>query len=346
MRTGPVELAHLGDDEATAAAARAISSLTHPHDLAADACVLWSIAIDRAVQEGRLDGIWDGLAMVPSERRQFWEDTITTAETASIESLRTSGYVVTTLQAAHWAMTSTATITGPGHLAAALRQAVAIGGDTDTIAAIVGALLGKQQSSGAERWRRPRHDVVIDKDNPSRDTQITGPQDTGAPIVASASVLKRKVAGRGHYASPALRSRGQPSSACPRRHDRRSRGNSRLRLTAAQSNSAAGATDMSDNDPWLNRRPAHGDRRLSPSRRDRRYSLHIPSYLLHGVHHRHNWTPHSHWSADNDRDDRSPRGCVGRQHELLRVTLVPQRLGRRRTGRSVRRVDILGAASQ
>ncbi|MGH8981626.1 MAG: ADP-ribosylglycohydrolase family protein [Acidimicrobiales bacterium] len=61
MRTGPVALAHLGDDEALATAARAISALTHPHDLAGDACVLWCIAIDRAVREGRLDGIWDGL---------------------------------------------------------------------------------------------------------------------------------------------------------------------------------------------------------------------------------------------------------------------------------------------
>ncbi len=156
MRTGPVALAHLGDDEAIASAARAISALTHPHPLAGDACVLWSIAIDRAVREGRLDGIWDGLALLASERRQFWEEMITTAETLPIGKLRPNGYVLTALQAAHRAITSTAAAEGAGHLEAGLRQAVAIGDDTDTVAAIAGALLGARYGASAVpfAWRR------------------------------------------------------------------------------------------------------------------------------------------------------------------------------------------------
>ncbi|MGH9109193.1 MAG: ADP-ribosylglycohydrolase family protein, partial [Acidimicrobiales bacterium] len=156
MRTGPVALAHLGDDEGLARAARAVSSLTHPHHLAGDACVLWCVAIDRAVREGRLDGIWEGLSLLPPERRGFWEETITTAETAPIESLRTMGYVVTSLQAAHRAITSTAHIEGAARLEAALRQAVGIGGDTDTVAAITGALIGARYGASAVPfpWRR------------------------------------------------------------------------------------------------------------------------------------------------------------------------------------------------
>jgi ADP-ribosylglycohydrolase len=41
MRTAPVALAHLGDDDAIAAAAQAISALTHADPQAGEACVLW-----------------------------------------------------------------------------------------------------------------------------------------------------------------------------------------------------------------------------------------------------------------------------------------------------------------
>ena len=44
MRTGPVALAHLGDQAAIADAARRIAELTHADPLAGDSCVLWSLA--------------------------------------------------------------------------------------------------------------------------------------------------------------------------------------------------------------------------------------------------------------------------------------------------------------
>jgi hypothetical protein len=51
-------------------AATAIASLTHADRFAAESCVLWCIiAIDRAVREQRLDGIWDGIGLLPSDRR-------------------------------------------------------------------------------------------------------------------------------------------------------------------------------------------------------------------------------------------------------------------------------------
>lgn len=66
MRTAPVALAHLGDDHAIARSAVDVSALTHGDPLAGEACVLWCIGIDRAVREGRLDGVRDGLALLES----------------------------------------------------------------------------------------------------------------------------------------------------------------------------------------------------------------------------------------------------------------------------------------
>ncbi|MFG3301520.1 ADP-ribosylglycohydrolase family protein [Micromonospora chersina] len=61
MRTAPVALAYLGDPEALAEAARAVSELTHYDPLAADACVLWCAGIRRAVLDGTFDGVREGL---------------------------------------------------------------------------------------------------------------------------------------------------------------------------------------------------------------------------------------------------------------------------------------------
>ena len=55
MRTSPVALAHLGDPDAIADAARAVSALTHHDPVAGEACVLWCLAIDHAVRTGELD---------------------------------------------------------------------------------------------------------------------------------------------------------------------------------------------------------------------------------------------------------------------------------------------------
>jgi hypothetical protein len=140
MRTGPVALAHLGDDQSLAAAARAMSSLTHPHDLAGDACVLWTLAIDVAIRTGQLVGPRAGLHLIEEERRCQWESWITEAEALDPRTFNPNGFVVTALQAAWSAIHSTRE--SRDHVDAGLRQAVAIGDDTDTIAAIAGSLLG------------------------------------------------------------------------------------------------------------------------------------------------------------------------------------------------------------
>lgn len=161
MRTSPVALAFLGDDDAIAAAAREVAEITHADSLAGDGCVLWCIGIDRAVREGRLDGVHEGLELLPPQRRDRWADALDEAEAAPPRSLRGNGFVVRAVQAAHAAIHQTPVPEEEPetHLVEALRNAVRIGGDTDTVAAIAGQLLGAAWGASAVpgEWRTMLH---------------------------------------------------------------------------------------------------------------------------------------------------------------------------------------------
>ncbi|MFN2557901.1 MAG: ADP-ribosylglycohydrolase family protein [Nitriliruptorales bacterium] len=160
-RTAPIALAHLGDDDALAAAAMEVSALTHGDPLAGEACVLWCVAIDRALREGRLHGVWEGLDLLSPASRDDWAARLDEARRQPPETFRPNGFVVTALQAAYSAITHTPV---PAqlpcvHFQHALHAAVRIGDDTDTVAAIAGALLGARWGASALpfRWRRQLH---------------------------------------------------------------------------------------------------------------------------------------------------------------------------------------------
>ncbi len=154
MRTGPVALAHLGDEDDLAVAARTMSALTHANPYALDACVLWTLAIDHAIRTGELAGPGIGLHMIQESRRSEWRQWILEADSFEPRSFNPNGYVVTALQAAWSAIR--ATRANPDHFSSGLRQAVAIGNDTDTVAAIAGSLLGAAYGvrSVPTEWRR------------------------------------------------------------------------------------------------------------------------------------------------------------------------------------------------
>jgi ADP-ribosylglycohydrolase len=160
MRTAPVALFTRGD-EALSAMANEISALTHADPLAGEACALWCVAINRAIHQGRLDGIDDGLALLPEHRRSFWATKIDEARTSAPATFRPNGFVVTALQAALAAITQTPVPADQParHLRLALQKAVAIGDDTDTVAAIAGALLGARWGASAipPRWTAMLH---------------------------------------------------------------------------------------------------------------------------------------------------------------------------------------------
>ncbi|MGV0606960.1 ADP-ribosylglycohydrolase family protein [Mycolicibacterium sp. XJ1904] len=166
MRTAPVALAYLDDEDAMVEAARAISDLTHFDPDASDACVLWCSAIRNAVLTGELD-VRIGLCHLEADRRKLWAKRLDDAEAARPSSFPNNGWVVTALQAAWSAIATTpvprddpdAGVFRADHLRIALDAAVRAGYDTDTVAAIAGGLLGATYGASAVpgNWRRLLH---------------------------------------------------------------------------------------------------------------------------------------------------------------------------------------------
>lgn len=165
MRTGPVALGTLQDPVRTATAARLVARLTHADPLAGDACVLWSESIRVAVTERRFD-FTSGLDLLPVERRSHWAGWLADAMAPDAglvpgARFRPNGFTVTALQAAVAAVHHTP-IPEPRperHLVDALCNAVRIGDDTDTVAAIAGALLGARWGASAvpKEWAKAVH---------------------------------------------------------------------------------------------------------------------------------------------------------------------------------------------
>jgi ADP-ribosylglycohydrolase/predicted protein tyrosine phosphatase len=166
MRTSVVGLTRLQDRNATATAARVVAGLTHADPLAGDSAVLWSEAVRVAVVERRLD-LSGGLDLLPPERRHQWKTWIREAESEPMSTFTPNGFTVTALQAAWAAITQTPVPDDAPerasypcqHLQHALHNAVRIGNDTDTVAAIAGGLLGAYwgQSAIPLSWVRTVH---------------------------------------------------------------------------------------------------------------------------------------------------------------------------------------------
>ena len=166
MRTAPVALAYLDDPAGLVEAAMALSALTHADPEAGEACALWCLAIRYAVVHGTFDGLYDGLDHLVPERRDVWVQRLREAESREPSSFTHNGWVVEALQGAWSAITRTqiapdGSVPGFGadHLRRALEAAVRGGRDTDTVAAIAGALLGARWGASAvpSQWRRRLH---------------------------------------------------------------------------------------------------------------------------------------------------------------------------------------------
>lgn len=155
MRTSAVALAHLDDRETLAHAASAVAQLTHADPLAAESCVLWCEAIRVAVITGQTD-VASGLDLLPTSRRSDWARWIDDALGGPSSNFTPNGFTVTALQAATSAIVLTPASHGDAtdHFQDALQAAIRIGHDTDTVAAIAGALLGAKWGAAAvpEEW--------------------------------------------------------------------------------------------------------------------------------------------------------------------------------------------------
>lgn len=161
MRTGPVVLAHLADPAALVQAARVVGALTHHEDIAQEACAVWCLLVRHAVLTGTMPTFDDIAPWAPSPGR--WRGLLAEAEAREPGTFRDNAWTVGALQAAWSAITRTPVPGGDRqpaeHLQDALVAAVRIGHDTDTVAAIAGALLGGRWGASAVpgRWRRVLH---------------------------------------------------------------------------------------------------------------------------------------------------------------------------------------------
>lgn len=165
MRTAPVALAHLSDPAAIVEAAMAVSALTHHDPLAGEAAALWCLMIRRAVLEGSLPDAGSCVDELELHRGapslHDWRGALAEAEAGPPARFTTNAWAVGALQAAWSAITHTpASVEDPSrHLRDALARAIGIGHDTDTVAAIAGALLGARWGASAvpREWRAPLH---------------------------------------------------------------------------------------------------------------------------------------------------------------------------------------------
>jgi ADP-ribosyl-[dinitrogen reductase] hydrolase len=160
MRTGPVALAYLDDPVGLVEAAMAVSALTHYEDVAQEACALWCLMIRHTVLAGdypRFDAIAEWMPNV-----EKWREILAEAESNPPGRFTQNSWSVGALQAA-WSTLANAPLAGGeydcGQLVEALHAAIRIGGDTDTVAAIAGALLGAKWGMSAipAEWRRLLH---------------------------------------------------------------------------------------------------------------------------------------------------------------------------------------------
>ena len=115
------------------------SDLTHGHRRAEMACGIYALLL-RGILTGGKDGI--PAALDAAEARYGGETEwkhyapLRTIETRSRESIRSSGYVVDTLEAALWCLLTT------DNYRDCILKAVNLGEDTDTVAAVAGGLAG------------------------------------------------------------------------------------------------------------------------------------------------------------------------------------------------------------
>ncbi|HCX85406.1 MAG TPA: ribosylglycohydrolase [Micrococcales bacterium] len=159
MRTGPVAVAYLADPEALVEAALAVARLTHVEADAGESSALWCLLVRHTVLTGEYPGFDDVAAWVP--RRDVWRDRLAEAEAKPPSAFTNNAWTVGALQAAWSAIVHTprAAADPSDPVVAALTTAIRIGHDTDTVAAIAGALLGARWGTAAlpARWAAMVH---------------------------------------------------------------------------------------------------------------------------------------------------------------------------------------------
>jgi ADP-ribosylglycohydrolase len=133
--TSAVRFASAGR-QTTMDAARRISALTHGDPAAGEGCAVLHDLIRVALDGGDpLAAVSDALAHLFDAHRERWA-VVLAPDWHPDQATESNGAVWPTLGSALWALRTTATFPD------ALRAAIDLGGDTDTVAAVTGALAG------------------------------------------------------------------------------------------------------------------------------------------------------------------------------------------------------------
>ena len=152
MRIIPLAFVDCSDDDI-----RAVSAITHAHEISTSACVRFIHAARLLIAESPawLASASDGDAGDDSDIRDRRAAVIDRAwaiaevpdpHVTSRSEVRSSGFVLATLEASFWCLTTTDCYED------CVREAVNLGSDTDTTAAVAGALAGIVYGYDANPW--------------------------------------------------------------------------------------------------------------------------------------------------------------------------------------------------
>lgn len=151
MRISPLGIATAGDPTLGAALARVDSGLTHPHLACRDACAVFVATLAEAIARGGTPRTVYSFALAEARRAQAHPDILDALVAADTSAPRNPldrmGWVVIAFQNAFHQLLHAPSVE-EGIIAS-----VALGGDTDTNAAIAGALLGAVHGRDALPWR-------------------------------------------------------------------------------------------------------------------------------------------------------------------------------------------------
>lgn len=133
MRILPLAFTECGDDEI-----RAVSAITHAHRISMEACVIYVHVVRRLLAGEDIHDI------IPTLKYEKPFDRLSYIDKLDVSEIRSSGYVVDTLEAALWAVSHKGSciegqLVKPGYREMVL-EAVNLGDDTDTVAAVTGGL--------------------------------------------------------------------------------------------------------------------------------------------------------------------------------------------------------------
>ena len=129
MRILPLAFTDCTDDEV-----RAVSAITHGHRISMDACVIYVHIVRRLLNGEKIDDI------IPTLIYEKPFDRLSYIDRLSISEIRSTGYVVDTLEAVLWVVSHKEEDEIDKGFKEMVLQAVNLGDDTDTVAAIAGGL--------------------------------------------------------------------------------------------------------------------------------------------------------------------------------------------------------------